>query len=63
MDSVNRSRPRLQKLFGKLRTLVTVLPSPTPGDVRLGLDSPKKREVQLEFDFRRTRPTRTRSAW
>ena len=63
MDSVNRSRPRLQKLFGRLRTLVSVARSTDGALGRLGMDSPRLREVQLEFDFRRTRPARTQSAW
>ncbi len=53
----NRPRPRLNKLFHKLRTLIAVAPM-RQGFHPSELESPRQREVQLELDLfvKRTRP-------
>lgn len=51
----NRPKPRLTKLFRKLRTLIAVAPT-RQGFHAGALESPRLRDVQLELDLFVKRP-------
>lgn len=51
----NRPRPRLTKLFRKLRTLIAVAPHRQRFQAE-AMESPRLREVQLELDLFVRRP-------